>query len=442
MATVGAGTTGSNTGSAWATEQRSVATDKSLSEFPLQRYTLLTTNTLRVDPLSFETVALRESLSDTLPELEAFEVNDLLMVTQALTAVRTNCEDLKSTAVSTEWLPVTLVPGSMSDGLFGLRHTIPTPESPCNCFSLAALHARRCGNWRALKMSETLFPDCKRPHCSYTRIAYNCYNKATQETVEILTGALFKADVVSAAQTTQTMCFCCSLSTAREIMETGEIPISLFTNGQLNCWFTPRGALLRTLQMHWAGIGTELDEKVTVLCWNPSLDRFLTSATVHQLTTNFTDESQTVEALTAFNRLYLDHCWTTGALEGNNVHLDKMECRSGFGILLPFTARELIEPLQSELNCNQLFGMHCRGLAGHCILTVGQLELTYEDVYTDCTWRSLYTNDSLPLKMKKKRNFKIQDDTDHTELTGKVNVEITGLPISTDGVTFTITGSN
>ena len=71
MATVGAGTTGSNTGSAWTTEQHLVATDKSLSEFPLQRYTLLTTNTLR------------ESLSDTLPELEAFEVNDLLIVCRA-----------------------------------------------------------------------------------------------------------------------------------------------------------------------------------------------------------------------------------------------------------------------------------------------------------------------------------------------------------------------
>ena len=92
---------------------------------------------------------------------------------------------------------------------------------------------------------------------------YNCYTKATQETVEILT-----------AQTAQTMCFCCSLSTAREIMETGVIPTSLFTNGQLNCWFTPRGALLRTLQMHWSGISIELDEKVTVLCCNPSLRRF------------------------------------------------------------------------------------------------------------------------------------------------------------------------
>ena len=118
-----------------------------------------------------------------------------------------------------------------------------------------------------------------------------------------LSGTLFRADVVNAAQTAQTICF----------METGVIPTSLFTNGQLNCWFTPRGALLRTPQMHWSGIGTELDEKVIVLCWNPSLRRFLTTATV-QLTTNFIDEPRTVEALTAFNRLYLDHCWTTGAL--------------------------------------------------------------------------------------------------------------------------------
>ena len=87
------------------------------------------------------------------------------------------------------------------------------------------------------------------------------------------------------------------------------------------------------------------------------------------LTTNFIDEARTVETLTAFNRLYLNHCWTTGALEGN-VTLNAMGCRSAFGILLPFTARELIEPLQVELNCNQLFGMHCRGLVGHCILTV------------------------------------------------------------------------
>ena len=123
------------------------------------------------------------------------------------------------------------------------------------------------------------------------------------------------------------------------------------------------------------------------------------------------------------------------------MQLDKMECRSGFGILLPFTAREPIEPLQVELNCNQLFGMHCRGLVGHCILTVNHLQLMHEDVYTDCAWKSIYTDDSLPLK-KKKKNFTARDENDHTDLTGKVNVEITGLPISTDGVALIITGSN
>ena len=198
--------------------------------------------------------------------------------------------------------------------------------------------------------------------------------------------------------------------------------------------------------MRWTGINTEMDERMVVLCYNPSLHRFLTSATVRQLTTNFVDEARTVDALTALNGIYLDHCWTTGALEGN-MTLDKMECRSAFGILLPFTARELIEPLQVELNCNQLFGLHCRGLVGHCILTVNHLQLMHEDVYTDCTWKSLFTDDSLPLKKKKKKkksksNFTVQDETDRTDLAGKVNVEVTGLPISADGVTLTITGSH
>ena len=106
--------------------------------------------------------------------------------------------------------------------------------------------------------------------------------------------------------------------------------------------------------MHWSGIVTDLDEKLVILCFNPSLNRFLTnSAIVHNLTTNFVDEGRTagrtVEAFTVFNvfnRLYLDHCWTTGALE-SDVTLNITECRSAFGILMPFTARLLIEPLQT-----------------------------------------------------------------------------------------------
>ena len=70
---------------------------------------------------------------------------------------------------------------------------------------------------------------------------------------------------------------------------------------------------------------------------------------------------------------------------------------------------------------------------------MNHLQLMQEDVYTDCTWTSIYTDHSLPLK---KKNFTARAENGHTDLIGKVNVEITGVPISTDGVTLTITGSN
>ena len=212
-------------------------------------------------------------------------------------------------------------------------------------------------------MAENLFPNCKLPHCSYAHTEYDCYTRAGMQVVENLTGAAFSGEVVTTAQTAQTVCFACPLSTAQEIMSAGTIPTGPFRNQQLNLWFTPRSALMRLCQMHGSGIVTDLDEKLVMLCFNPSLNRFLTSsAIVRNLTTNFVDEGRTtgrtVEAFTVFNRLYLGHCSTTGALE-SDVTLNITECRSAFGILMPFTARLLIEPLQTELNCTQLFGMRC-----------------------------------------------------------------------------------
>ena len=387
---------------------------------------MLMANTLRVNQMAYETVSTAENLAPTLARLETSEANDLFFITQSIMTVRSNCEELKCTAVSPDWPPVTLVAGSMTDGLYGLRYTIPSPESPCNSFALTTLHCRRRCSWISLKAVETLFPSCRR--------------RCGPDNVETLTGTAFKGDVTTAGQTAQTMCIATTLSTAMEILNTGVIPTSVFTNGQVNCWFTPRSALLRAFQMHWTGITLALDEPMVVVCYNPSLHRFLTTATVHQLTTNFVDESRTVEALTAFNRLYYDHCWTTGARE-ENMALNSFERRTGFGIQLPFTAREIIEALEVELNCNQLFGNHCRGLLGHCILIDNQFQLIHDDIYTECTWKSIYTDDSQPLKRKKSR-FTVQDETDRTNFTGKVNMEITGLPISTDGVTLTITGSN
>ena len=418
MATVTATAPGTNSGSAWRTEQHSAVIDKGLSRFPLEKYDQLMNNSLRVDQLAYETVSTVESLAPTLSGLETAELNDLLFITQCITAVKSNCEELKSTAVSTEWPPTTLVPGSMADGLYGLRYTIPTPESPCNSFALATLHCRRCENWRSLKTAEILFPSCRLPHYSYTKAEFNCYRECRPENVEILTGVAFMGDVVTTGQTAQTVCFATTLKTAAEI---------LFTNGQVNCWFTPRSALLRAFQMHWTGITLALDEPLVLVCYNPSLHRFL--ATV----------SETLETLTSFNRLYYDHCWTTGSLD-EIMSLNSTESRTGFGIQLPFTARQLVEALEVELNCNQPFGVHCRGLVGHCILTVNQLQLTHENVFTDCPWKGIYTDETLPIR--KKNKFTAQVETEQTDSTGKVNVKITGLPISSDEVTVTVTGCN
>ena len=147
MATVTATTAG-------RTEQYSAITDRGLTDFPLGRFNQLVANTLRVPALAYESVSATELLAPTLAEFETAEINDLLLVTQAVTAVRTHCETLKNTALSQEWLPSTAVPGSVTDGLYGIRYAIPSPDSPCNCFSLAALHSRRCQNWQALKNAD------------------------------------------------------------------------------------------------------------------------------------------------------------------------------------------------------------------------------------------------------------------------------------------------
>ena len=173
---------------------------------------------------------------------------------------------------------------------------------------------------------------------------------------------------------------------------------------------------------------------MALIIYNPGLERYLTSSTVHKLQSNWIDTEGKIEAYTDFNRLYLDHCWTTGSLQ-LGVQLNTAESRTGFGIQLPFTVKELMEPLQMELNCNKIFGMHCRGLVGHCILTVNQLELMHEDVSTECAWLHLFTDEELP----KKTGSRLA--TAHGETgTAKVDVKITGLPVGSEEVTVTITG--
>ena len=143
----------------------------------------------------------------------------------------------------------------------------PTPESPGNCFSLAALHARRCGNI----VSKLQFA---------TRQLYPLSTTVMPEQL----GALWRS----------------SLALPLEEM------------------LSPLGRLLRACVLP-----TQVNCTYGVHCCGHS-------------------------RCTALNRLYFGQCWTTGALEGD-VTLNGSE--SGFDILLLFTARELIEPLQTELNC-------------------------------------------------------------------------------------------
>ena len=147
MATVAASTAGSTTGPAWRNEQRPAVRDPALTDFPLQRYNALIASTLQVNHFACQTVARTALLNTTLEEMDLTEINDLLMIPQAITTVRANCEEQKNTVVSIAWMPTTLVPGSMSDGLFGLRYTLPTPQSPCNCFTLS-MTATRGQAWR------------------------------------------------------------------------------------------------------------------------------------------------------------------------------------------------------------------------------------------------------------------------------------------------------
>ena len=150
MATVtaaAAGTNaGTNTGSAWRTEQHSAVTDKALSltrqsEFSLERYNMLMANTLRVNQLAYETFTTAEDLAPTLARLETSEAHDLLFITQSIMTVRSNCEELKCTAVSPDWAPVALVAG-MDSMDFGIPYQ--AQKVPCNSFALTTLHCRRC----------------------------------------------------------------------------------------------------------------------------------------------------------------------------------------------------------------------------------------------------------------------------------------------------------
>ena len=81
---------------------------------------------------------------------------------------------------------------------------------------------------------------------------------------------------------------------------------------------------------------------------------------------------------------------------------------------------------------------------GHCVLSVNHLQLMHDDVYTECTWKSLYTKDSRPkvIPQQLRNRDTGQDDVDHTDQlrvyrTGQCRD--TGFAMAADGIKLTIT---
>ena len=117
-------------------------------------------------------------LAPTLAEFEAAEINDLLLVTQAVTAVRNSLWDTEEHCTEPRMASVNCCTWQhdwwdcMGFAMQSLAQTVPA----------TAFHWQHCipadvRNWQALKNAETLFPNCKMPHSSYTLAEFNCYGK-------------------------------------------------------------------------------------------------------------------------------------------------------------------------------------------------------------------------------------------------------------------------
>ena len=72
--------------------------------------------------------------------------------------------------------------GSQTDGLYCLRMALPNDK--CNMWSLKLMRSRRTAtHGEDVTGPQALFPEVKRPHCSYTRTEYELYSTVTAHLV-------------------------------------------------------------------------------------------------------------------------------------------------------------------------------------------------------------------------------------------------------------------
>eukprot|EP00435_Cladocopium_sp_Y103_P041384 s1232_g11.t1 len=144
----------------------------------------------------------------------------------------------------------------------------------------------------------------------------------------------------------------------------GELSMDCFVYQQCNLWpvrdlHSCDWCTCTGKEWNWNELDTE--ENIALLVMNP-----LKSST---------------DMLYTFNRLWLDHCLTTGSVE--RFALEPTELETGMIFELQGLTLGAMSALNTEMTRTELYGYHCRGLVGHLVLTVSQgkmIELNTDDM--------------------------------------------------------------
>lgn len=353
-----------------ATEVHSLTTDEAMIDMTLFQQV---TDRLKVDPSVQGTNF--PSLTVTTEFVEQYEALTTQMVSLRSHLVRTAL-----TATHPRFWPRTVTEGSQGEGIYCLRMALPT-TGKCNLWSLKSARARRTADhWDEITASAALFPGINVPHWTYTMTEFQLYqNDATVVTLGELPTLAMNGLPVNTDQHMAALMIALPRSRAYTVLSTGQIDHTYFTNCQVNGWYCARSALLRLAQMYFdEGIqvtDAELVEPLTLVSWNPEMRR-LSGLTVHGATDDGAAEGE-LEQLHCFNRLWIDHCLSTVALQ-TPLQLSQAEMNTGIGLNLRFTLQELAE-VRQELTAYRPFGLHSRRLPRSVLRKLETEEMTVDE---------------------------------------------------------------
>lgn len=298
---------------------------------------------LKVDPTEIPPYS---PLGDT-ETINAMTLNDQLLRRHNL------METLKNEHCSMNCPPSISTAATVTEGLYGMRYDRPSlTGTGINLLSLQALHVRRTGDRTPCMALNSLFKALDGPHPSYSRTEVNCYRQITVRDLtgqdDTVNGGLnwsgIQGQPVRTDQTDWCLTVALPMSQLHGLLQ-GTVNPQIFTHEQQNFWFTARSSLLRALHMALQECPLNTEEHLGLMLFNPLRETTLGD----------------------FNRLYIDHCKTTAA--GEMYHFSEVELRTGIILELQGLTLADLMPLRGELNMKTWYGLHCRGLLGHLVIT-------------------------------------------------------------------------